>query len=72
MAWRVLFIRDCDVHVSPQRTIAYRIGHVALLTDAQAAEAARAGAIEVIADVTPRKPRLVAGTQWSRRNFEAA
>jgi hypothetical protein len=72
MAWRVLFIRDCDVHVSPQRTIAYRVGHVALLTDPQTAQVVAAGAVELIADRTPRKPFIVMDAQWSRRNSEAA
>lgn len=54
MAWRVLFVRDCDVHVSPQRHIAYRAGHVALLTDEQTVAAITA--IELIEDRTPSKP----------------
>jgi hypothetical protein len=72
MAWRVLFIRDCDIHVSRQRTIAYRVGHVALLTDPQAAEALVRDAVELIADRTPGKPFIVVDDRWSRRNYAAA
>jgi hypothetical protein len=72
MAWRVLFVRDCDLSVSPQRTIAYRAGHVALLTDEQTTRARAAGAVELLADRTPRKPFIVLDGRWSRRNYEAA
>lgn len=54
MAWRVLFVRDCDVHLCPQRHVAYRAGHIALLTDDQTAAAILS--VELLEDRTPNKP----------------
>jgi hypothetical protein len=58
--------------VSPQRTIAYRAGHVALLTDEQTMRARTAGAVELLADRTPRKPFIVLDGRWLRRNSAVA